>query len=152
MMLLKYCNQYARKFGKLSRGYRTGKSQFSFQSQRKTMPKNVQTTVQLHSSHMLTKYCSKFSKSGINSMWTMNFQIFKLVLKRKRNQDQIVNVHWIIKKAKKVPEHLFQLSWLCQSLWLCGSQYTVKNSERDGNTRLAGMPLERAIFRSGSNS
>ena len=27
----------------------------SFQSQRKAMPKNVQTTAQLHSSHMLTK-------------------------------------------------------------------------------------------------
>ena len=33
----------------------TGKGQFSFQSQRKAMPKNVQTTAQLHSSHMLAK-------------------------------------------------------------------------------------------------
>ena len=47
--------QYASKFGKLSSGHRTGKGQFSFQSQRKPMPKNVQTTAQLHSSHMLTK-------------------------------------------------------------------------------------------------
>ena len=39
------------KFGKLSSGHRTGKGQFSFQSQRKAMPKNVQTTAQLHSSH-----------------------------------------------------------------------------------------------------
>ena len=31
------------------------KSQFSFQSQRKAMPKNAQTTAQLHSSHMLAK-------------------------------------------------------------------------------------------------
>ena len=31
------------------------KSQFSFQSQRKEMPKNTQTTTQLHSSHMLAK-------------------------------------------------------------------------------------------------
>ena len=31
------------------------KSQFSFQSQRKAMPKNAQTTAQLHSSHMLVK-------------------------------------------------------------------------------------------------
>ena len=43
------------KFGKLSSGLRTGKGQFSFQSQRKAMPKNVQTTAQLHSSHMLVK-------------------------------------------------------------------------------------------------
>ena len=32
-----------------------GKGQFSFQSQRKAMPKNVQTTAQLHSSHTLAK-------------------------------------------------------------------------------------------------
>ena len=42
-------------FGKLNRGHRTGKGQFSFQSQRKAMPKNAQTTTQLHSSHMLVK-------------------------------------------------------------------------------------------------
>ena len=41
--------------GKLSSGHRTGKGQFSFQSQRKAMPKNAQTTTQLHSSHMLVK-------------------------------------------------------------------------------------------------
>ena len=43
--------QYASKFGKLSSGHRTGKGQLSFQSQRKSMPKNTQTTAQLHSSH-----------------------------------------------------------------------------------------------------
>ena len=36
---------------KLSSGHRTGKGQFSFQSQRKAMLKNVQTTEQLYSSH-----------------------------------------------------------------------------------------------------
>ena len=43
------------KFEKLSSGHRTGKGQFSFQFQRKAMPKNAQTTSQLHSSHMLVK-------------------------------------------------------------------------------------------------
>ena len=38
------------------------KGQFSFQSQRKAMPKNAQTTTQLHSSHTLEKQYSKFSK------------------------------------------------------------------------------------------
>ena len=51
----KCCTQYASKFGKLSSGYGTGKGQFLFQSQRKAMPKNAQTTAQLHSSHMLVK-------------------------------------------------------------------------------------------------
>ena len=43
------------KLGKLSSGHRTGKGQFSFQSQRKEMPKNDQTTAQLPSSHTLVK-------------------------------------------------------------------------------------------------
>ena len=38
---VKCCTQYASKLGKLSSGHRTGKGQFSFQSQRKAMPKNV---------------------------------------------------------------------------------------------------------------
>ena len=41
--------------GKLSSGHRNGKDQFSFQSQRKAMTKNAQTTAQLQSSHMLVK-------------------------------------------------------------------------------------------------
>ena len=40
---------------KTSSGHRTGKGQISFQSPRKAMPKNAQTTAQLHSSHMLVK-------------------------------------------------------------------------------------------------
>ena len=43
------------KFEKLSSGHRTGKGQFSFQSQRKAMTKNVQTNAQLYSFHMLAK-------------------------------------------------------------------------------------------------
>ena len=43
------------KFGRLISAHRTGKGQFSFQSQRKAMPKNAQTTAQLHSSHTLVK-------------------------------------------------------------------------------------------------
>ena len=36
-------------------GHRTGKGQFSFQYQRKAMPKNAQTNAQLLSCHMLVK-------------------------------------------------------------------------------------------------
>ena len=40
---------------KLNSGHRTGKGQFSFQCQRRAMPKKVQTTVQLLSFHMLAR-------------------------------------------------------------------------------------------------
>ena len=52
---VKCCTQYASKFGKLSSGHGTGKGPFSFQSQRKAMPKNAQTTTQLHLSHTLAR-------------------------------------------------------------------------------------------------
>ena len=82
MMLWKCCTQYASKFGKLSRSHRTENGQFSFQSQRKAMPKNAQTTAQLHSFHTLVKKCSKFSKPGFSNTWTVNFQMFKLDLEK----------------------------------------------------------------------
>ena len=49
--------QYTNKFGNLSSGHRTGKHEFSFQSQRKAMPKNVQTTTQLHLFPFHEHYC-----------------------------------------------------------------------------------------------
>ena len=52
---VKMLHSYVSKFGKLSSGHRTGKGQFSFQSQRKAMPKNVQLTTHLHSFHMLAR-------------------------------------------------------------------------------------------------
>ena len=52
---VKVLHSICQHFGKLTSGRRTGKGQFSFQSLRKTMPKNAQTTAQLHSSHMLVK-------------------------------------------------------------------------------------------------
>ena len=42
-------------YGKLSSGHRTGIGQFSFQSQRRAMPKNAQATTKLLSSHTLVK-------------------------------------------------------------------------------------------------
>ena len=50
---VKVLHLIASKMGKLSSSHRTGKGQFSFQSQRRAMPKNVQTTAQLHLFHML---------------------------------------------------------------------------------------------------
>ena len=60
----KCCFQYASQFGKFSSGHRTGKGQFSFQYRRRAMPKNVQTTRQLHSFCMLVRLCSKSFKLG----------------------------------------------------------------------------------------
>ena len=95
----------ASKFGKLSSGHRTGKGQFSLQSQRKAMLKNVQTTIQLCSFCMLARLCSKsfelgFSRTSKCTTW---------VSKRKGTSDQIANIHWIIKKAREFQNHYLLL-------------------------------------------
>ena len=153
MMLWKCCTQYASKFGKLSSGYRTGKCWFSFQSQRSAVPKNVQTTTQLHSSHTLVKQCSKFSRSSFNNTWIMNFQMFKLVLEKAEEPEIILPTSvGSSKKQESSRKKIHLLYWLCQSLWLCGSPQTVENSERHGSARPPDLPLEKSICRSGSNS
>ena len=52
---VKVLHSICQQIWKISRGHRTGKGQFSFQSQRKATPKNAQSTTQLHSSHTLVK-------------------------------------------------------------------------------------------------
>ena len=52
---VKVLHSICQQIGKLSSGHKTRKGQFSFQSERKAMPKNAQTTAQLHSSHTLVK-------------------------------------------------------------------------------------------------
>ena len=115
MMLLKCCTKYASKFGKLSSGHGTGKGQFLFQSQRRTMPKNVQTTAQLHSSHMLAKQCSKSSKPGFTNTCAMNFQMFKLDLEMAEEPEIKLPTPVDHRKSKRIPEkHL--LHWLLKPL------------------------------------
>ena len=53
---------------KIQQHHRTGKDQFSFQSQIRAMPKNVQTTVQLCLFDILARLCSKSIKIGFSSM------------------------------------------------------------------------------------
>ena len=100
--LLKCYTQFASKFEKLSSGHRTWKNQFSFQPQRKVMPKNPQTTTQLHSSHMLAKVMLKILQARLQ--WYMNHEIPDVQAgfrKGRWSRDQIANIHWIIIKARE---------------------------------------------------
>ena len=89
------------------------------------MPKNAQTTTQLYSSHTLVKQCSKFSKTGFNSMWTVNFQMFKLDLERQKNQ--ISNCQYPLdhRKSKRVPEKTYTSPFLTMPKFL--TMWTTTN-------------------------
>ena len=81
-MLWKCCARYASKFGKLSSGHRTGKCQFSFQCQRRAMPKDVQTTT--NCTHF-TYYKSNAQNSPSETSIVReprNFQMFKMDIEK----------------------------------------------------------------------
>ena len=69
------------------------------------------------------------------------------------NRDQIANISWTIEKAKEFQE---------KNIYFCfidyfksfdyGSQQTMENSERDGNTRPPDLPPEKSVCRSRSSS
>ena len=82
----------------------------------------------------------------------MNFQIFQLDLE-KVEEPEIKLPTCIGSSRKKEKSRKTSISaLLTMPKPLCGSQYTVENSERDGNTRPPDMPLEKFVCRSGSNS
>ena len=105
-MLWKCCTLYASKSGKLSSGHRTGKGQFSFQSQRKAMPKNVQNTEQLHISHsskvMLRIFQVRFQQYVNRELPDVQAGFRKA----RGTRDQIVNIRWIIEKTRG-PENIY---------------------------------------------
>ena len=149
-MWLKCYTQYTNKFGKLSSGHGTGKSQFSFQSQignakecsnyctilliscaSQVMLKILQARLQLYMNCELPDVQEGFRKSS-------------------GTRDQIANICWITEKGR-----MFQ-----KNIYFCFIDYAkdfdcvhhLENIERDGNTRPPDLPLEKSVCRSGSNS
>ena len=107
-MLLKCCTQYVSKFGKLSSGHRTGKGQFSFQSLKKAMPKNAQTTAQLHSSHTLSKVMLKILQARLQQYVNCEFPDVQAGFRKGiGTRDQIANIHWIIEKAREFQKNIY---------------------------------------------
>ena len=100
-----------------------------------------------------SKVMLKILQARLQQYMNHEFQMFKLDL-QKAEEPEISCQHLLDhRKSKRNPEkHLLLLCWLCQSLWLCGSQQTVENSSRDGTIRPSDLPLEKSVFRSGSNS
>ena len=107
-MRWKCCTQYASKFGKLSSGHRTGNCQLSFQSQRRVMPRNLQTTTQLYTFHMPARLCSKSFKLGFNNYVNWELPDVQAGFRKGRgNRDQIANIRRIIEKARELQKNIY---------------------------------------------
>jgi len=101
-------HSYDTKYGKLGSGHITGKGQFSFQSQRKAMPKNVQNyhTIALIS-HTI-KVMLKILQDRFQQYWNWEFPDVQAGFRRGRGtRDQIANIHWIIEKATELQKNIY---------------------------------------------
>ena len=65
-------------------------------------------------------------------------------------RDQIANICWIMEKGREFQKNMYFCFIDYPKAFDCGSQETVENSERDGNTRSPDLPLEKSVCRSRS--
>ena len=85
-----------------------GKGQFSFQSQRRAMPKNVQTTTKLHSfSHASKVITLKILQARLQQYMNQEFPDVKRGFRKGRGtKDQIANVHWVVEDAREFKKNI----------------------------------------------
>ena len=66
--------------------------------------------------------------------------------------DQIVNIHWIIKKAREFQKNIYFCFIDYTKAFDCVNHNKLANSEKDGNTRPPDLPPENSVCKSRSSS
>ena len=114
---------------------------------------NAKQCSNYHTIALISHVSSKFSKSGFNSTWTKNFQMFKLDLENAEEPEIKLptSVGSLKKQASSRKTSISALLTMPKSLtmWItinCGKFW------KSGETRPPDLPLEKPICRSGSNS
>ena len=107
-MLWKCCTQYASKFGKLSSGHKTGKGQFSFQSQRKAMLKNCSNYHTIAFISYASKLMLKILQARLQQYMNCELPHVQAGFRNGREtRDQITIICWIIEKAREFQKNIY---------------------------------------------
>ena len=116
--------------------HRTEKVSFHSKSQRKAMPRNAQTTAQLHSSHTLVKVMLKILQTRLQQYVNQELPDVQAGFRKGRGtRDLIANIHWISEKAREFQENIYFCFIDYAKAFDCVDHNKLENSERDGNTR-----------------
>ena len=100
---------------KTQHGHRTGKGQFSFQSQRKAMPKNAQNHTIALISHT-SKIMLKILKARLQQYVNRELPDVQAGFRKGRGtRDQVANSHWIIEKTREFQKNIDFCFIVCQS-------------------------------------
>ena len=137
---------------------RTGKGQFSFQSQRKAMPKkgnakecsNYRTiALILHASKVMLKMLQARLQQHVNRELPDVQAGFR---KGRGSRDQIANIRWTMEKAREFQKNIYFCFIDYAKSFDCVDHNKLWKILKEGNTRPPNLPLEKPVCRSGSNS
>ena len=100
-----------------------------------------------------SKVMLKILQASFSNMWTVNFKMFKLVLEKVEEPEiKLPTSAGSSKKQESTRKPSISALLTMTKPLILLSQWTVENSERDGNTRPPDLPIEKPVCRSGSNS
>ena len=117
----------------------------------KAMPKNAQTTTQLHSSHTLVMF--KILQARLQQYLNRELPDVQAGFRKGRGStDQVANIRWIMKKGRSFQKNIYFCFIDYAKAFDCVDHNKLENSEGDGNTRPLDLPLDKPVCRSGSNS
>ena len=146
MILWKCCIQYASRFGKHRSGHRTGKGQFSFQSQRKAVSQKCSNYCTIALISHASKVMFKILQARLQ--WYVNWKLPNVQAGFRKgrgitDQTSRSNIHWIIEKARESQKNIY----CCFIDYAKAFDYVdhnkLENSSRDGNTRSPYLPPEK---------
>ena len=156
-MLLECCTQYARKFGKFKNFFewpQDWKRSVFIPIPRKGNAKECSNyhTIALisHASKVKLKNLQARLQQYVNRELPDVQAGFR---KGRGTRDQIANICWIMEKAREFQKNIYFCFIDYAKAFDCVDQNKLwETSERDGNTRPPDLPLEKCVYRSGSNS
>ena len=106
------------------------------------MPKNAQTTAQLHSSHA-SKVMLKIFQARLEQYVNCELPDVQAGFRKGRGtRDQIANIRWIMEKAREFQKNIYFCFTDYAKAFDCVDHNKLENSERDGNTCLLKQQLE----------
>jgi len=143
-MLLKVFHSIRQQIWKIQQWPQIGKGQFSFQFQRRAMPKNVQTTTELHSFHMLVKLFSKSFKLGFSSIRTENFLMYKLDLEKAEEPEMKLPTFTGSQKAREFQKNIY-FCFTDYKKTLTMDHNKLENFWRDGNNKSPYVSSEKPV-------
>ena len=95
----------------------------------------------------------KILQARLQQYVTHKLQVVQTGFRKGRGtRDQIANIHWIIERAREFQKNIYFCFIDYAKAFDCVDHNKLENSSRDWNTRPPDLPLEKSVFRSGSNS